>query len=237
MILIGIDLAWNGEVNPSAISVGKLVGKSLNLTHIYPSIIGLDSLMLIVKSEKRADGIAIDASLIINNKTGFRKSEIELNKQYRKKWAGCHPTNLNLYPDAFSVKLSKKLEKVGFEYFGENRWQIECYPHVSLIEIFNLEKRLAYKKGNVEAKKQGQKDLANYLLSLDSREDLQLQIPNQFKSQYLNLQFIDQLKGQALKMNEDVLDSLICLYTAGLYAINHKGKIYGNKNDGAVWVP
>jgi predicted RNase H-like nuclease len=45
------------------------------------------------------------------------------------------------------------------------------------------------------------------------------------------------LKGQALKTNEDALDAIVCLYIAGLYAINHRGKTFGDLDLGYIWVP
>ena len=48
---------------------------------------------------------------------------------------------------------------------------------------------------------------------------------------------IMKLRGQALKSNEDSLDAVICLYTAGLYAIGAVGKTFGNAREGYIWVP
>jgi predicted RNase H-like nuclease len=44
-------------------------------------------------------------------------------------------------------------------------------------------------------------------------------------------------KGEALKANEDALDSLICLYVCGLYAIGASMRIFGDTVDGYVVVP
>ena len=38
-------------------------------------------------------------------------------------------------------------------------------------------------------------------------------------------------------MNEDYLDSLICLYIAGLYAVGHPGELFGDTVSGYIWVP
>ncbi|SMG65075.1 conserved hypothetical protein, partial [methanotrophic bacterial endosymbiont of Bathymodiolus sp.] len=56
-------------------------------------------------------------------------------------------------------------------------------------------------------------------------------------SQVLNESKIQPLKGQALKTNEDALDAIVCLYIAGLHAINHRGKTFGDLDLGYIWVP
>jgi len=236
MNLVGIDLAWNGDKNPSAIAVGTLHKNQLTLQQLEPNLIGLSTLVDYIKSISDLQGLAIDASLLVNNQSGYRACELELSNAYRSKWASCHPTNLNLYPDPFSVKLSKELTYLGIPYFGDKKWQIECYPHASIIEIFGLEKRLLYKKGKVAAKREGQKQLAIYLSQLHSSSVIQLQIPEHFHY-ILESDYIDTLKGQALKTNEDALDAIICLYTAALYASQKKGIVFGNPKEGAVWVP
>ena len=121
MKLAGVDLAWQGEHNPSAI---------------------------VEQLTKQADlqGIAIDAPLIINNETGQRQCEKALSRDYGGRKASCHTSNKRLYPDALSVKLSSILYTQGFEHLATSKWQIECYPHPAIIECFALPERLAYKK-------------------------------------------------------------------------------------------
>jgi len=55
-------------------------------------------------------------------------------------------------------------------------WQIECYPHAALLELFQLPYRLAYKKGAVAARVSGQQQLAQLLLSLQQRQPSGLQL-------------------------------------------------------------
>ncbi|NPD43979.1 DUF429 domain-containing protein [Lentimicrobium sp. S6] len=232
----GIDLAWKGETNPSAIAVGNLKNNEILLEDIHPQIFGLNPILEFLKAQENLQGITVDASLKIPNKTGYRKSETDLNKVYRNKWAGCYPTNQNLYPNAFSVRLSERLEEEGFKYGTEPKWQMECYPHASLIEIFGLTRRLVYKKGKVGEKIAGQVKLAELLLSLQESQVLKLIIPNEL-THFFDFKAIQQLKGQSLKSNEDALDAVVCLYTAALFANKHAGNIYGDLEEGFVWVP
>ena len=138
-------------------------------------------------------GVAIDAPLIINNRHGQRPCERALSTVYRNKYAGCHPSNLSLYPSAFSVQLSNVLKQYGFQHIHGHTWQIECYPHPSIVECFGLPKRLAYKKGRVMDKRQGQVQLANYLLMLAYSPLLSLHIPPSLQF-YMSKDYIMSLK-------------------------------------------
>jgi predicted RNase H-like nuclease len=236
MEIAGIDLAWNGASNPSAVATGSIIDNKLIIREIVPAILGMNQIVNFLFSNDGLHGIAVDASLIINNKTGRRPCEAELSRMYASRWASCHPTNENLYPDAFSVRLAEKLGSEGFEHMGRGKWMIECYPHASIIEIFGLAKRLLYKKGAVADKKKGQKKLSAYILKLSEAPGLPLIIPEHVRKIFDPV-CIELLKGQSLKSNEDALDAVICLYTAGLYAINARGITFGDTRDGYIWVP
>lgn len=236
MRLAGIDLAWNGDSNPSAIAVGLICERQLVLESLEPQMVGLNSIIDFLSTQNEINGIAIDAPLIINNEVGQRPCEASLNRDYRVKKAGCHPSNKSLYPDAFSVRLSSELTAQGFVHLGETRWQIECYPHPTLIECFNLSERLLYKKGSVEDKRNGQIELAGFISQLADSDVLALKIPAKFQC-HLSTEYIQQLKGRALKSNEDALDAMICLYIAGLYQRQVDSTTYGDAQDGYVWVP
>ena len=234
--LAGIDLAWQGESNPSAIAVGTLDGNKLELEEVIPAITGLSQIFDCLHGMDNLTGLAIDASLIINNKHGKRACELELSKVYSSRWASCHATNQTLYPNAFSVRLASLLESAGFEHLGMTKWQIECYPHASIIECFGLARRLLYKKGSVSEKKNGQKRLSSYISKLADSPSLPLSIPEHL-GKFFASEEIEKLKGQALKSNEDSLDAVMCLYTAGLYAVKAEGIAFGNSKDGYIWVP
>lgn len=235
MKLAGVDLAWQSEKNPTAIAYGHLKGRELSITSLEPAVYGIDRVFSSLQKED-LEGIAIDASLIINNPVGQRPCETQIGKVYGSRGASCHTSNTRLYPDAKSVYLSQRLLSAGFSHINGDRWQIECYPHPTIIEIFNLPERLKYKKGKVEQKRAGQKKLAVLLKMLKESNVLKLLIDDNIH-QILSETWIEALRGKALKCNEDVLDAVICLYTAGLYAIGHKGQLFGDVLTGYVWVP
>ncbi|MEZ8826964.1 DUF429 domain-containing protein [Vibrio amylolyticus] len=178
----------------------------------------------------------MDAPLIIENPTGQRECEKALSRDYGSRKASCHPSNQSLYPNALSVNLASALKERGLQHLAQKSWMIECYPHPSIIECFDLSERHAYKKGRVADKKQGQVALAGYLLQLEHSNVLALKIPKELKV-LLSEAYIQSLKGQALKSNEDALDAIICLYIAGLYQMRVPGKTYGDIERGYIWVP
>jgi predicted RNase H-like nuclease len=240
MKLSGIDLAWNSEQNTSAIATGELSGSTLSLMSLHPAVLGLDTVISIIEKENDIVGIAIDAPLIIHNRFGQRECEQRLNQNYRARLASCHPANLSLYPNASSVRLSKALLRRGYRHLNEpdrGRWQIECYPHPAIIEIFGLKERLLYKKGTVEKKRQGQILLAEKIKALANSGVMRLAIAPALGG-FLEKDTILSLRGHRLKQNEDTLDSVVCLYVCSLYAKSIEASIcYGSPKDGYIYVP
>ena len=208
MILAGIDLAWACTKNPTAIATGTYDGGILHVTHVNASVLTVEGIVERLLDIEGLTGVAIDASLIIPNISGQRPCERELSAQYGKMGASCHASNLTLYPDAASVALSRKLEEHDFKHLGTKKWQIECYPHPAIIEIFGLSERLKYKKGRVAEKKAGQKQLANLILGLSNGPTLPLRLGSNVR-EIIDPAFIDALRGKALKSNEDMLDAIM----------------------------
>lgn len=238
VMLAGIDLAWQSTRNPTAIAFGELEGSVLELTKIKERIFSPQSVLAELQSVQTLQGIAIDGPLIINNATGQRACERSLSQEYGSRHASCHASNLTLYPNADGVRISAELEQHGFKHLGQQgeKWQLECYPHPAIIEIFQLPERLKYKKGRVAVKRQGQQRLAELLLDLTETGPIELSIPDHVHH-FFDPKHIASLRGRALKHNEDVLDAVVCLYIAALYQSNHLQKIFGDIEHGYVVVP
>lgn len=239
MQLAGIDLAWHSSKNKTALAIGKLRDGVLTLGSIAGGLFGVDAIATCLSELPDLSGIAIDAPLIIRNTTGQRACETLIGKEYGSRHAACHTSNLTLLEKKKDgMQLSQVLLSRGFQHLGEiaGKWQIECYPHPALIEIFNLMVRHPYKKGRVSDKRRGQCELAEMLLSLSQSSVLRLTIPEDL-SQPLQHSHIASLGSVALKQNEDMLDAIVCLYVAGLYAIGIKDQVFGDAKDGYVYVP
>lgn len=236
-LLAGVDLAWQAK-NPTAVALGRLQSQTLTLVDIKAELFGAGQVGDFLLT-KRPQGIAVDAPLRIENQTGQRPCEQELARDYASRYASCHPANLSLYPKAVSVQLAEVLTQQGYEHLGKpdkNKWQIECYPHPALIEIFNLLQRHRYKKGKVDERKRGQQELARMLKGLEGFSKLKLEIPS-FLQKHLDPDWIVQLRGYALKQNEDRLDAIICLVIAAWYQLSQPLAIYGDLHSGYIVVP
>ncbi|MCG7985636.1 MAG: DUF429 domain-containing protein [Candidatus Thiodiazotropha lotti] len=234
--LLGVDLAWHSDRNPTALASGELVDGVLKLQSIDVALFPVNQLMNHLRDIDGLTGVAIDASLIIPNQHGQRPCEKALSRVYGSRGAACHASNTTLYPQADSVALSRQLSRRGFQHLGQAKWQIECYPHPAIIELFELERRLLYKKGPVAQKRAGQKQLAELIGRLINSPVLPLEIDSDLHS-YFDPEEIDQCTGRSLKANEDALDAVICLYIAGLYALNTPGLVFGDVEAGYIWVP
>jgi len=235
-ILAGVDLAWQSARNPSSIAIGSLDSAGLTLNSIHSPVLGIKEVIQALRDISSLSGVAIDAPLIINNSSGQRLCEKEIGVTYGSRNASCHTSNKKLYPDANSVELSSDLSRCGFSHIKGNRWQIECYPHPAIIEIFGLQERLKYKKGRVPEKKAGQIELGRLIGQLSSSPILKLKVGDEF-AKYSAPAYIQSLKGQNLKNNEDVLDSIDCLYIAALHSVGGMGQVFGNIQEGYIWVP
>ena len=238
MQLAGIDLAWRSNKNPTALAIGSLKDRELGLTAIAKDLYGIDPIVTYLNNLPELSGIAVDGPLLITNATGQRQCETLIGQEYSSRQASCHTSNTTLFPKADSVELSRILASKGFQHLGvtSGRWQIECYPHPALIELFSLKVRHQYKKGSVSAKRRGQCELAEFILSLAESPVLRLYVPAAH-SQLLSHRHIENLRGAALKQNEDILDAMVCLYVAGLYAIGTSDKVFGDAVDGYIYVP
>lgn len=239
MNLIGIDLAWQSAKNTSAAAVGQLEGDVLSVHDLSEDLDSLGAVVEFVGSYANVSGLAIDAPLIINNITGQRSCEKELSRMYGARKASCHTSNLTLYPGAPSVELGNMFTQQGFAHLGQpeqSHWQVECYPHPAIIEIFGLAERHLYKKGDAAAKREGQIKLAELIRRLAHSPVLKLSVDDRFDS-YLDEPAIREKRGAALKKNEDALDAIVCTYIAGIYSLGAASTVYGSVDEGYIYVP
>lgn len=238
MILAGIDLAWT-ENNPTAIAYGKLEGDTVTVTSITHGLITPAQICSDLINEK-VIGVAIDAPLIIKNKTGMRECEMSIGREFGSRKASCMPTNLDKYSDHPGVELATQLGSEGFGHLnGTNKWQVECYPHPAIINIFGLPERLKYKKKKgvrVADQRRGLHRLGSLLRNLASSSVLKLKISNGVQVTDVTFDQEYNLSGSSLKAHEDKLDAIVCLYMAALHALKQTN-IHGSIIDGYIVVP
>lgn len=236
--LAGVDLAWRPDRNPTAISIGNLEGQQLHVEKVFCDLLSLQSVLTVLDEHPNLSGVAVDAPLIVNNTSGKRACESELSRIYAGRKAGCHSSNLTLYPDSATVRFSIALSERGFAHLGRHkgRWQIECYPHPAIIELFGLQERLLYKKGTVDQKRDGQIVLAELLQDTSRIAAMKVSYSSAALA-VMDARTITELKGQALKNNEDALDAIVSLIIAAHYQMQTTAHTFGTAADGYIYVP
>jgi predicted RNase H-like nuclease len=234
MVFLGVDLGWvKGATGLAALEfrggVLRLRALRLELQH---------SEVLAWIADQVGDGpamIAIDAPTIIRNATGQRPGERLLNARYRKYGLGCHPANLGR---PFAVKtnaFSQALEDAGFSHAAEitpqlpGRYQIEVFPHASIVRFFGLDYRLRYKKGSVAERVVELKRLRSYLYTLKNAEP---------PCRLADLPEIP-VGGIARKHVEDRLDAIVCAYTGAHYWFwgSERNSVFGDAESGFLVTP
>ena len=161
--------------------------------------------------------IVIDAPLICVNNTGQRPCETLVGKCYGRFDASCHSSNTSNLAGQRGQLLVNRLRvslpiivQHDARHISKNEWPVvETYPHPGHIELFGLSRILKYKKGRVDAKREGLRQYVTHLHTLGDRIP-----PLQIETVPFLYRDISTLKGNALKKQEDLLDALFCAYTA-----------------------
>jgi predicted RNase H-like nuclease len=240
---IGIDLAWRSEKNPSGGAVLRGNRQCARLMDLTSSLASCQAVLSYTeKHATRSTCVAIDAPLIIPNKTGQRPCETLIGKQYGARHASYHSSYRLLYPHAGSVHLASQLVSRGFRHAPElkhlenQRVMLEVYPHPALLELFQLPSIIKYKKGNVAQKRSGQwelqerlKELCFFVPPLESTARL-----SRFLATDTNL-----LWGAKLKAHEDELDAIVCAYIAYYYWFwgSNGSRLFGDVDSGYIILP
>jgi predicted RNase H-like nuclease len=241
---VGLDLAWSPK-NNSAISIAKLKSKSVaELVFWKDKISNDEEIISFINNFIRKESclIAIDAPLLVPNKTGRRIAEDILQKLFMKYDASAYPANrkrLGTYGGLRGEKIVSKLEKIGIKHNPyikprrKCRNVIEVFPHPAIVSIFNLEKILKYKRGDLSKRLIEYKRYQKLLMSLDNL------IPKlKINKELLNLD-ITKLRGNKLKQYEDLLDSIMCTYIAFYYWYwgEKKCAVLGDMKHGYIVTP
>jgi predicted RNase H-like nuclease len=242
-VFIGIDLAWRGDKNPSGGAVLRGDRQSAQLVDVNSSLGSYSAVLSYINEHATASTfVAIDAPLIVNNRKGQRRCETLIGEDYGARHASCHTSNLTLYPRPAGVDLAKQLALRGFRHASDpqdtekQRVMFEVYPHPALLELFGLSRILKYKKGSVDARRSGQRELQQRLSEL-SLFDPPLECTSRL-SGFLTTD-TSSLRGAALKANEDALDAVLCAYIAYHYWFWGAGgiRLLGDLDSGYIVVP
>jgi len=178
---------------------------------------------------------AVDAPIIIRNKSGIRPAERALNSVFRKFHAGCHPANLGRPFAEYVSQFSRELESKGFLFNLEmaarepGRFQIEVHPHAASVNLFRLPRIVKYKRGIREERA---KELNRFRGLLLNRLPRLEPATNRFH--------LPAVPGRGkTKDVEDQFDAVLCAYIAAhwWYWGKARNKVFGDRETGFIVVP
>lgn len=241
--LLGLDLAWRPDRNPSALAVWD---EGSGQARLFRALASAQEVRDAVEEWSGSRALlAVDAPLIVRNESGQRPCEAQLNADFRRHHAGAHPSNLTLYPEAETVQLADHWRASGFRDYpaqgvrdaGPARWMAEVYPHPAQITLLGREQIVRYKRGSVEQRRQRLAEYQDLLRGYLARE-----LPDFLAAEEIGALFAGsptELRGQSLKTHEDALDACFCLAIADPLACAQADDLhyYGDHDTGFIVVP
>lgn len=230
---VGVDLGWYGK--PSGLASIEYDGAGLRFRDSLRLTAHDDILDWIGRETGSGTAVvAVDAPLVIPNDSGIRLGERELNREFQRFHAGCHPANLGRPFAQHVTEFSRKLEEMGFIHGPSmqarqpGRFQIEVHPHAAAVKLFGLDRIVKYKRGR-RAERAAELNrlrtlLADRLAESDPRVALTLPpVP---------------ATGNT-KDAEDRIDAVLCAYIAAYWWHwgTERNSVFGNACEGYIVVP
>lgn len=230
---LGVDLGWFGK--PTGVASITWDGSNLRLKQAM-RIEDPAALPAWMESEAGTGSavVGVDAPLVIRNPKGIRPCEVELNREFRRFHAGCHPANLGRPFAPYVTAFSHCLASAGFQHGAEiqarkrARVQIEVHPHAASINLFSLDRIVKYKRGRREDRARELNRLRGLLLN---------RLPKLNPPLSLRLPLVP--KAGPLKPVEDQIDAVLCAYIAAYWWFwaRERNTVYGYMDSGYIVVP
>jgi histidinol-phosphate phosphatase family protein len=250
-VLVGLDLAWSPR-NRSGGAVLSADGRLLRAT----ATLGDDDEILDFVVRAIPPGVpglvAIDAPLAVPNETGGRPCDRQVAAVFGRFQAGPYPANrrnLARYGGLRAEAITRRLRSLGFRHDprvacrSASRHVIEVFPHPATVSLFGLERTLKYKARKGRGYPDRWRELSRFRDHLAAlvKVDPPLYLP----AEIVDMR-IEGRRGQAFKEAEDLLDAVVCAYSA-LYAWVHGPRGYavygspqaigGDPDEGHIMVP
>ncbi|WP_088240227.1 DUF429 domain-containing protein [Calothrix rhizosoleniae] len=249
MKFLGIDLGWKSQ--PSGLCYLRLINEKLQIIDLNRQEQIADILRWVddcIQPQESAI-IAVDAPTLIPNDTGSRLPDKLTHKHFGKYHAGCYPANKNLPFAERTINFGLELESRGFTHAPTmepqkpGRYQIEVFPHPAIVNLFDLQRILKYKKGRIQERQKELLKLYDYIIHilpyLEPRLDINPQGHKQ-TAKFIEIDFFSSsLTGAELKAAEDKLDSLICAYVGAYwwYWGEQHNLVLGDCSTGYIVIP
>lgn len=235
MRFLGIDFGW--QEKPSGLAVLDWNGHSL----CFSAMERRNSIAEVLAwvDEETLDQqalIAVDAPIIVRNTSGMRGADRLMHTHFGKYHAGAYPANLQRPFAALTTRLGEELLERNVEHADSiiprkpGRFQIEVFPHAAIVELFDLDRIIKYKKGLVASRFQ---ELKRY------RDLLRTGLPRLNPSLTLSSLPSFEQRGPQMKNVEDQFDAVICAYVGAYwwYWGDAGSHAFGSAKEGYIVVP
>lgn len=235
MYFIGVDLAW-GEINQSGIAVVDADGRLVHVGTAQDDTSIEDALGPYVSDDCL---VAIDAPLIVKNRTGYRPCETALNHDFQRFEAGARPayTEKPEFSNPRGARIANALALDVDPASSATRRAIEVYPHPATIALFGLPKTLKYKRGAFGDRQRELLQLMTLIEGLDKATP-RLRVNHNVSWVELRRRVAAATRPAQLDRDEDPVDAVICAYV-GLYWYQRPEDVtvYGDFATGYILTP
>jgi predicted RNase H-like nuclease len=238
MKFIGIDFGWKSQ--PSGLCCLEFINGQLQILDLDRQDKIADILTWLEKTVGAEESaiIGVDAPTLIPNATGSRLADKLTHKYFGKYHAGCYPANQSLPFSDRTRQFGLELASRGFAHAPTivaqkpGKYQIEVFPHPAIVNLFNLELILKYKKGCLGERRLELIKLRHFISDI---------LPKLQPSLLSTGDWIEEIPhtGAELKATEDKLDSLICAYVAAYWWFwgEQRNLVLGNLDTGYIVIP
>jgi predicted RNase H-like nuclease len=233
MVVIGIDLAWGEKCSDGMCTLHASRRGAHVVDFAYPQ--GDDQLLAALRSRLVGEAealLAVDAPLVIPNRTGSRPVDRAMHALFHREHAGCYPASAERCPRPARLRTSLRQLGIqtGWDLTASTRLAAEVYPHPALVRFLNLPRIIKYKRGPVAARRgefrrlqEGlHKALEVFFPILELHEDTRLLLQQPWN-----------------KKTEDLTDAFVCALI-GLWHWMHHGtrsQVIGTRRSGFILLP
>ena len=234
MRYLGIDLAWGeGSDDRPANRSGVVVLDPSGDISAAGWTVGLDETLAWVRDHGSGDCLLfVDAPLVISNRRGQRVADKQVGQRYGRWWVSANSVNL-ASPRRAGVRLRECLEDEGWTYSDglagppdAGRVVSECYPYTTIVgapELGYDDKRPPYKRKPRRVRSadfrplraEACDELIRRVAGLAAADP-----PIRLASHERTRRLVEEpspLEDVPYKQREDLLDAVLCVWTAALW--------------------